>query len=110
VLYLSATAKSNAAYMAFKAAKADVHEFGSLDVPMHFRNAPTKLMKDLGYGKNYSYDPDMEAGIDFSQTAFPDALGEKVYYQPVERGAEIKIKEKLASIRALREQSKNNIK
>jgi putative ATPase len=52
----------------------------------------------------------MEAGIDFSQTAFPDALGEKVYYQPVERGAEIKIKEKLASIRALREQSKNNIK
>ena len=107
VLYLSVTAKSNAAYMAFKAAKADVYEFGSLDVPLHFRNAPTKLMQDLGYGKNYSYDPNMESGIDFSQTAFPDALGEKVYYQPVERGAEIKIKEKLASIRALREQSKN---
>ncbi len=107
VLYLSATAKSNAAYMAYKAAKSDVAQYGSLDVPLHFRNAPTKLMKDLGYGKNYSYDPDMELGIDFSQTAFPDEIGEKVYYQPVERGAEIKIKEKLLSIRALREQSKN---
>ena len=106
VLYLSVAAKSNAAYVAYNAAKADIHETGSLDVPLHFRNAPTKLMKELGFGKGYSYDPDVEGGIDFSQTGFPDALGEKVYYRPVEQGAEIKISEKLERIRALRKQAK----
>lgn len=105
VLYLASTAKSNAAYMAYKFAQADVREFGSLDVPLHFRNSTTKLMRDLGYGKNYSYDPDTEGGIDFEQQCFPEGLGEKVYYQPVEQGAEIKIKEKLSRIRALRYQS-----
>ena len=63
-------------------------------------------MKELGFGKGYSYDPDVEGGIDFSQTGFPDALGEKVYYRPVEQGAEIKISEKLERIRALRKQAK----
>jgi putative ATPase len=107
VLYLSVTAKSNAVYAAFNSAKADVGQFGSLDVPLHFRNAPTRLMKDLGYGKNYSYDPDVEGGIDFSQTGFPEAMGEKVYYQPGERGAESKIKEKLATIRRKRVEARN---
>lgn len=102
VLYLAVTTKSNAVYVAFNSAKQDVQYFGSQDVPLHFRNAATRLMKDLGYGKNYSYDPDVEGGIDFSQTGFPEAMGEKVYYQPVERGAEAKIKEKLDSIRAKR--------
>lgn len=105
-LYLSVAAKSNAAYVAYNAAKTDIRETGSLDVPLHFRNAPTKLMKELGFGKGYSYDPDVEGGIDYAQTGFPDALGEKVYYRPVEQGAEIKIREKLERIRALREQSR----
>lgn len=106
VLYLSVAAKSNAAYVAYKAARAEVRETGSLDVPLHFRNAPTKLMKSLGYGKDYAYDPDVEGGIDYAQTGFPDALGEKVYYRPVAQGAELKIGEKLARIRALREQAR----
>lgn len=104
VLYLSVAAKSNAAYVAYNAAKADIRETGSLDVPLHFRNAPTRLMKDLGYGKGYSYDPDIEGGIDYGQTGFPDALGEKVYYRPVAQGTELKIREKLEHIRALRQQ------
>jgi putative ATPase len=102
VLYLSVAAKSNAAYMAYNRSKREVQDTGSLDVPLHFRNAPTRLMKDLGYGKDYSYDPDVEGGIDYAQTGFPDALGEKVYYQPVAQGAELKIAEKLERIRALR--------
>jgi putative ATPase len=69
---------------------------------LHFRNAPTRLMKELGYGKDYSYDPDVEGGIDYAQTGFPEGLGEKVYYQPVAQGAELKIAEKLERIRALR--------
>lgn len=107
VLYLSVAAKSNAAYMAYNRAKREVQDTGSLDVPLHFRNAPTRLMKDLGYGKDYSYDPDVEGGIDYAQTGFPDALGEKVYYQPVAQGAELKIAEKLERIRALRKARTN---
>jgi putative ATPase len=104
VLYLSVAAKSNAAYVAYNAVKADIQETGSLDVPLHFRNAPTRLMKELGFGKGYSYDPDVEGGINYGQTGFPEALGERVYYQPVEQGTEIKIKDKLDRIRLLRKQ------
>ena len=104
VLYLSVAAKSNAAYVAYNAAKADIRETGSLDVPLHFRNAPTRLMKDLGYGKGYSYDPDIEGGIYYGQTGLPDTLGEKVYYRPVAQGTELRIREKLEHIRALRQQ------
>lgn len=102
VIYLASTAKSNAAYMAFGAAKRDVEEYGTQDVPMHIRNAPTKLMKQLGYGKGYQYDHDAEGGIALDQTGFPDAMGERVYYEPVERGLEIKLKEKLEALRAAR--------
>ena len=100
VLYLASTAKSNAAYRAFNAAKRDVREYGTQEVPLHIRNAPTKLMKDLGYGKGYQYDPDVEGGIALDQTSFPDAMGERIYYEPVARGLELKLKEKLDALRA----------
>ncbi|MBW8310932.1 MAG: replication-associated recombination protein A [Rhizobium sp.] len=102
VIYLASTAKSNAAYTAFKAAQADVREAGTLEVPMHLRNAPTKLMKQLGYGTGYQYDHDAPDGVALGQTGFPDAMGERVYYEPVERGMEIKLKEKLDRLRAAR--------
>lgn len=107
-LYLAVAAKSNAAYAAYNAVKADIRETGTLDVPLHFRNAPTKLMKELGFGKGYAYDPDVEGGIDYGQTCFPEALGEKVYYRPVQQGSEIKIAEKLARIRQLRSQHRKD--
>ena len=102
-IYLASTAKSNAAYIAFGAAKRDVRELGTQEVPMHLRNAPTKLMKELGYSKGYRYDHDSEQGIALDQTAFPDAMGERIYYQPVERGMELKLKEKLDRLRAARQ-------
>ncbi|MDH5833707.1 replication-associated recombination protein A [Luteimonas sp. M1R5S59] len=102
VLYLASTAKSNAAYRAFGAAKRDVSEYGTQDVPMHLRNAPTKLMKELGYSKGYQYDHDNEGGVALDQTGFPDAMGERVYYQPVARGMELKLKEKLEALRRAR--------
>ena len=106
VLYLASTAKSNAAYVAFKAAKRDVAEYGTQEVPLHLRNAPTKLMKEIGYGKNYRYDHDAEGGVALEQTGFPDAMGERVYYQPVERGMELKLKDKLDRLRADRERAR----
>ena len=101
-IYLATTAKSNAGYMAYNAAKRDVQEFGTQEVPLHIRNAPTKLMKQLGYGKGYQYDHDVEGGIALGQTGFPDAMGERVYYQPVPRGLEIKLKDKLDRLREAR--------
>jgi putative ATPase len=100
VIYLASTAKSNAAYKAFGAAKRDVAEYGTQDVPLHLRNAPTKLMKQIGYGKDYRYDHDAEGGVALEQTGFPDAMGERVYYHPVERGLELKLKDKLDRLRA----------
>ena len=102
VLYLASTAKSNAAYVAWKAARRDVREHGTQEVPMHLRNAPTKLMKQLGYSKGYQYDHDAAGGVALDQTGFPDAMGERVYYQPVERGMEIKLKQKLDALREAR--------
>ncbi len=106
VIYLASCAKSNAGYKAFGAAKRDVREYGTQEVPMHLRNAPTKLMKELGYGTGYQYDHDVEGGVALDQTAFPDAMGERVYYQPMERGLEIKLKEKLDSLRAARKKAR----
>jgi putative ATPase len=102
IIYLASTAKSNAGYIAFGAAKRDVREYGTQEVPMHLRNAPTKLMKELGYGAGYQYDHDSADGSALDQTAFPDAMGERIYYQPVARGMEIKLKEKLDALRAAR--------
>ena len=106
VIYLASTAKSNAAYAAFNAARRDVEQHGSQPVPMHIRNAPTKLMKQLGHGKGYQYDHDAEGGVALDQTGFPDAMGERVYYAPVERGLEIKLKEKLDALRKARREAR----
>ncbi len=103
VIYLATCAKSNAAYVAFGEAQADVRARGSLDVPMHLRNAPTRLMKELGHGAGYQYDHDAEGGVALGQTGFPDAMGEQRYYRPVERGLEIRLGEKLEQLRVARE-------
>ncbi|MGB0133257.1 replication-associated recombination protein A [Dokdonella sp.] len=105
-IYLAIAAKSNAAYAAFNAARAEVRANGTLEVPMHLRNAPTKLMKGLGYGKGYQYDPDIEGGVALDQQCLPDALVDTVFYKPVERGLELKIGEKLQSLRSARSASR----
>jgi putative ATPase len=101
-IYLAIAAKSNAAYAAFGAARGVIAETGTLEVPMHLRNAPTKLMKGLGYGKGYQYDPDVEGGIAFDQQLLPNALVGREFYDPSEHGLEAKIREKLRSVRAAR--------
>ncbi|TBR10505.1 MAG: replication-associated recombination protein A [Lysobacter sp.] len=102
VIYLATTAKSNAGYIAWGEAKADVRTHGTQDVPLHLRNAPTGLMKSLGYSKGYQYDHDAEGGIALGQTGFPAAMGERTYYRPVQRGLELKLGEKLAGVRDAR--------
>ena len=105
-IFLACAAKSNAVYTAYKAATADVGEFGTLDVPMHLRNAPTRLMKDLGYGKDYRYAHDEEEGVAFGETYFPEDMPERTYYHPVPRGLEEKIAAKLQHIRERNQGSK----
>jgi putative ATPase len=99
VVYLACAAKSNAVYTAAKAAMSDAKELGSLEVPMHLRNAPTSLMKDLGYGEKYRYAHDEEGAHAKGERYFPDDMSERKYYHPVPRGLEIKIREKLNEIR-----------
>jgi putative ATPase len=98
VAYLACAPKSNAVYTAFKAAMADAKEKGSLDVPMHLRNAPTTLMKGLGYGDGYRYAHDEDDAVALGETYFPDDMSPAKYYHPVPRGLEIRIKEKLEEI------------
>jgi putative ATPase len=105
-IWLAVAPKSNAAYMAWNAARATVRDTGTLDVPMHLRNAPTKLMKGLGYGKGYQYDHDAEGGIALDQQCLPDELDGTVFYEPVERGLELKLREKLVSLRAARREAR----
>ena len=99
VTYLAIAAKSNAVYKAWGSAMKDARETGSMDVPMHIRNAPTGLMKELGYGKDYRYAHDENGAFAEGETYFPDEIGERVYYHPVERGLEIKVREKLKLLR-----------
>jgi len=99
VLYLACAAKSNAAYSAFKAAMADVREGGSEEVPLHLRNAPTRLMKEMEHGADYRYAHDEEGGYAAGENYFPEALRDRRYYHPVERGLEQKIREKLEHLR-----------
>ncbi len=96
VIYLACCPKSNAGYVAYKSARADAEQSGSLDVPLHIRNAPTKLMKEMGWGKGYRYDHDEPAAHAAGQRYFPDELEPRIYYHPVQRGLEIKIAESLA--------------
>ena len=101
VVYLACAPKSNAVYMAYKAAKLDAQRSGSLGVPVHLRNAPTKLMQSLDYGKQYRYPHDEPEAYAAGETYFPDQLVGTRYYQPVDRGLEIKIKEKLKHLQGL---------
>ena len=100
--YLAIAAKSNAIYAAFNEIKAEIRASGTLDVPMHLRNAPTKLMKGLGYGAGYQYDHDVEGGVALDQQCLPDALVGRAFYRPTERGLEGKIAEKINALRAAR--------
>uniref|UniRef100_UPI0035120AB5 replication-associated recombination protein A n=1 Tax=Limnobacter sp. TaxID=2003368 RepID=UPI0035120AB5 len=105
VIYLAIAAKSNAAYVAYKQAMAHVKQTGSLPVPMHLRNAPTRLMKELGHGADYRYAHDEADGHAAGERYWPDDMpGTPQYYQPTNRGLEIKISEKMAWI-AQRNQS-----
>jgi len=101
VVYLACAAKSNAVYVAYNAATEDARRYGSLDVPLHLRNAPTRLLKELGYGKRYRYAHDEPEGYAAGENYFPDEMGPVRYYQPVARGLEQKIAEKLAHLREL---------
>ncbi len=99
VVFLACAAKSNAVYKAYGAAQSDVAEYGSLGVPMHLRNAPTRLMKELGHGKGYRYAHDEPDGVVHGEKYFPDEMGPRSYYRPVARGLEMKISEKLDALR-----------
>ncbi|MDH5409470.1 MAG: recombination factor protein RarA, partial [Gammaproteobacteria bacterium] len=101
VAYLACAPKSNAVYKAYGKAMADAKKYGSTEVPIHLRNAPTKLMKELGYGKEYRYAHDEPEAYAAGETYFPEEIGEQQYYNPVPRGLEIKIAEKLAHLREL---------
>lgn len=107
-LYLAVAAKSNAVYNAYKAAMADVKSLPSYEVPMHLRNAPTKLMKDLDYGKDYRYAHNEEGAYAPGEKYLPEAIEDKQYYFPTERGLEGKIAEKMAYLRSLDQQKKEN--
>ena len=99
VVYLAVTAKSNAVYKAFNAAKAFVKKDGTRPVPMHLRNAPTKLMKQLDYGKGYRYAHDEEDGFAAGENYLPEGMADPGFYRPVRRGLEIKIDDKLRELR-----------
>jgi len=101
ITYLACAPKSNAVYTAYKLAMSSAQKSGSLEVPVHLRNSPTKLMKELGYGKAYRYAHDEPGAYAAGETYFPEELGEQRFYEPVERGLEIKIAEKLNRLQEL---------
>ncbi|MGV6859971.1 MAG: replication-associated recombination protein A [bacterium] len=108
VLYLASAPKSNAVYKAYKDMRAVVKESGSLEVPVHLRNAPTRLMKELGYGKHYRYAHDEPDAYAAGEDYLPDELSGLEVYRPVERGLEIKIRDKLQRLKRLDEQYRKN--
>jgi putative ATPase len=110
VVYLAVAAKSNAVYKAFKEVKAFVKDDGTRPVPMHLRNAPTRLMKDLDYGKGYRYAHDEAGGFAAGESYLPDGMTTPGFYRPVERGLEIRIAEKLRQLRQLNIDSSRPIK
>jgi putative ATPase len=101
IVYLACAAKSNAVYKAYNAAMQSAKDHGSLEVPLYLRNAPTKLMKSLDYGKEYRYAHNEPEGYAAGERYFPEEMQEEQYYYPVDRGMEIKIAEKLAHLREL---------
>ena len=107
VIYLAVAPKSNAGYVAYNAARAYIAKDISREVPLHLRNAPTKLMKQLDYGRDYRYAHDEAGGYAAGENYFPDGMPEVSFYQPTDRGLEGKIAEKLAHLRELDEKAKN---
>jgi putative ATPase len=99
IVFMACAAKSNAVYTAYQAAAADAAALGSLEVPLHLRNAPTRLMKEIGYGKGYRYTHDEPGGYAAGERYFPDEMPDRRYYVPVPRGLEIKIGEALTQRR-----------
>ncbi|GAP67017.1 recombination factor protein RarA [Mizugakiibacter sediminis] len=105
-VYLAVAPKSNAVYRAFGEVQCSIGESGTLEVPMHLRNAPTRLMKGLGYGRGYQYDHDVEGGVALDQQCLPDALAGTEFYAPTEHGIEAKIRQKLDALREARRASR----
>ncbi|HSV79271.1 MAG TPA: replication-associated recombination protein A [Ramlibacter sp.] len=103
LVYLAVAPKSNAVYTAFNEARALVRRDGTRPVPLHLRNAPTRLMKDLGYSKGYRYAHDEEGGFAAGESYFPEGMPNPQFYRPVERGLEIRIADKLRELRARNE-------
>ncbi len=108
VIYLAVAAKSNAGYKAYKQAKAFVKQDKSREVPIHLRNAPTQLMKELGYGHEYRYAHDEPQAYAAGETYLPDDMQDPAWYQPVPRGLEVKIAEKMAHLRRLDDEARNS--
>jgi putative ATPase len=108
IVYLAVAAKSNAVYRAYGAVRDFVKQDGSRPVPMHLRNAPTRLMKELGYGAGYRYAHSEEGGFAAGETYLPEGLTAQHWYQPTERGLEARIGEKLAQLRAASQAKPNN--
>jgi putative ATPase len=106
VVYLAIAPKSNAVYKAFNAAKAFIKQDGTRPVPLHLRNAPTKLMKSLDYGKNYRYAHNEEDGFAAGENYFPEGMAAPGWYQPVDRGLEIQIADKLNQLKTKNNQKK----
>lgn len=106
VIYLAMAPKSNAVYNAFNEAKALVKKDGTRPVPLHLRNAPTKLMKDLDYGRDYRYAHNEEGGFAAGETYFPEGMTPPEFYRPVDRGLEIRIADKLRELKKLNNQQK----
>ena len=107
VVYLAIAAKSNAVYTAYKAVMADIRSMPSYEVPIHLRNAPTKLMKQLDYGKDYRYAHNEEGGYAAAERYLPEELKDKQYYFPTDRGIEVKIADKLTYLRSLDKKMKS---
>lgn len=108
VVYLAVAPKSNAVYVAWKAVQRVVREGGSQPVPLHLRNAPTKLMKGLGYGQAYRYAHDEPGAFAAGVNYFPEGLGEPRFYEPVPRGLELRIGDKLAELRRLNAEARGS--
>ena len=108
VVYLAVAPKSNAVYKAYNEAKALIKQEGTRPVPMHLRNAPTQLMKDLDYGRDYRYAHDEEGGFAAGETYLPDGMAAPGFYRPVERGLEIRIAAKLRELRERNERNERN--
>ena len=105
LVYLAIAAKSNAVYSAYNTALRDASELPGYEVPLHIRNAPTSLMQEMGHGDDYRYAHDFEDGFVPGESYMPEALQDRTYYEPVNRGLEIAIREKLEKLRASTEQS-----